>query len=234
MKTKTIAAALLAIGLAGPLQAGVVFEGGAPDQQNGLFGTVGLFYAESAATKFELEASRSFRGINWWGGYQLYGQEDTGINLPDLFTFQLFRADGDLPGELWGTFDLGTGNRSATGNQIAGGLQEYAYSATFDMTTLEAGTYFAALSNTYGGEYNWFWETTSGGPQLGTAVLDADFGWQPGTDWAGPLGGEVSVGGLAFQFVPEPGSLALLALALSGLAVSRQRLATRPLRALAI
>lgn len=237
MKIKSIAAALVAIGLAGPLQAGVVFNGGASDRQNGLFGTVGLFYAESAASQFVLSASQSFSGISWWGGYHFYGQEgtETGINLPDLFTFSLYRADGGLPGDLLTSFDLGSGNRSATGNLFAGGMDEYAYSGGFESTTLDAGTYFAALSNAYDGEYNWFWGTTSAGPQLGTAVFDGDsLAWQLGTNWDESSGGEVAVGGLAFQLIPEPGSMGLLGLALAGLAVARQRRARQSLPVLAI
>jgi len=238
MQAKTIAAALCAVVLSGPLHASIVFDGGTPDGEDGLYANANFIFS-AAATKFSLASSLSFDRLSWWGGYAYGGAPDA----DDDFSFELYKGDDDLPGELLASFSLGPGNRSATGGTVVGFLPEYSYSAGLSLTTLAAGSYFASLSNSYFGSDNWFWETTGGGSQQGSASHDIDFGWLPSTYWDDATGDDLPVLGLAFQLeleggvtgplasnrLPEPGSFALLALALAGLAVTGQRRTARSL-----
>ncbi|MBI2276152.1 MAG: PEP-CTERM sorting domain-containing protein [Dechloromonas sp.] len=239
-KAKLFAAALCAVALSAPLQASIVFDGGTPDGEDGLYANAGYVFS-AAATKFSLASGLSFDRLSWWGGYAYGGAPDA----DDDFSFDLYKGDDGLPGELLASFSLGAGNRSATGGTVIGFLPEYRYSAGLSLTSLAAGSYFASLSNHYLGSDNWFWETTGGGSQQSSASHDIDFGWLPSTYWDATNGDELPVLGLAFRLdldgaasalasnrVPEPGSLALLALA--GLAAIGQRWKGRPARVLAI
>jgi hypothetical protein len=193
--------------------ASVVFDGGIPSGDDGLFANSNFMWL-AAASKFALASRSIFNGMSWWGGYAF-----TGIaGAEDDFTLDIFDVVNGLPGSRVHSVRLGGGNRLGTGKRI-GGLQipEYHYSANFADISLEAGTYFTSLSNRYAGTGIWFWETTVSGQQMhGSASYNLDeLRWE-----LADRGNRII--GLAFQLtysrpVTEASRIALLGLALARL-----------------
>lgn len=196
----------------------VVFDGGMPDGRDGLFANANFSWV-AAATSFTLDSAVRFDGIAWWGGYGYADMPDG----DDDFILDIVTLEQGRPGSLIHTIRLGSGGRTATGNAI-GSLQlpEYRYSAQFDDTGLEAGSYWISLSNRYSGMGNWFWETTSGGQQRhGSAAYNLEE-----ARWDAAERG-CKIYDLAFQLtrsgqLGEPSGLALLGLVLAGLASGRR------------
>jgi hypothetical protein len=195
----------------------VVFDGGTPDGCDGLFANANFSWL-AAASSFTLDKAIRFNGMAWWGGYG-----DAGIpDADDDFVLDILALEGGHPGRLVHTIQLGSGRRTATGGAIGSQqLPEYRYGAQFEDIGLEAGSYWASLSDRYAGTGNWFWETTAGGQAPhGSAVYNLEAsGWE-----MAERGGRGC--GLAFQLslagqIGEPSRLALLGLALAGLASGR-------------
>jgi PEP-CTERM motif len=216
----------LAIALASfSAQAGVVYDGGNPNQVIGFFGESDFNYT-IAATQAKLSTAVTSNSMTWWGSAFDYGGANINNPAQDNFTLTIYAGGNPTPGSLLDTINLGTGNGVATGNLIFGTAPEYVYNASYSNLTLGAGNYFFGLSNSnnyftnngsdcssYGLCNNiWIWETTSGGSQLAGASYSAS-----------PPGWQVNSGGsytenLAFKLnynqnqspVPEPLTYAML------------------------
>jgi hypothetical protein len=193
-------------------QAGVVFNGGAPDQLNGYFADTNNSYT-AAATIATLSSNVTFNGINWWGGFY----PNAGTTGNDAFTLQILSNNSLNPGSVLDTVVLGSGNGTLTGATLLGN-PEYSYQASFAPITLTAGSYFISLSNSYNATSDsWIWETTSNGPQLNGALFNGtNWYYQAGESLAYNLTGTPSS-------VPEPASIALLGIGLLAMSLGRRR-----------
>ncbi len=202
--------ALLLLISASPVHATVIYDGGAPDQG-------GQIYAQAPAAvamNFTLLAgSTVVTDAHWWGGCF---PGPTCDPSPD-FVLSFYDDNTGMPGALIATRAVGTANQTATGASIdpsGGAWDEYAYDATFAALSFTPGTqyWFGITELTTESSGTWGVETTS------TAPFGSKLFWDTGSGW-GSLPEN-----LAFQLtsVPEPSSILLLTLGLSGLAAVRK------------
>lgn len=200
MKTKalTFAAMFVAGVIASPVSAGVVYNGGTPNQNGGYYADQGYSYSETGA-HFMLDSATQVNGIRWWGAY------DNNQAQTDNF-FLKFYAGGEAPGALLFSFNLGGGNKTATGNMNMNWAQ-YVYQANFSSINFAANTsYFVSLSNQNTGSDSWFWENGTGASYDGFSY--SSFWEATGATLAFELTND------ARQVVSVPATLSLFALSL--------------------
>ena len=210
-RTVLFAAAMVAVALcAQGARAAVIFDNGAPDQRTYYYADQSYAFTD-AAEPFTLAAgSNTIGGVNWWGACS---SGDNTCPTGD-FTVSFLTNNSGQPGSLVASFGVGNAGQTATGNTIFGS-DEYAYSAAISALTLTAGTeYWLDISDSTTSDVVWGWETTAGANGSHQQLLDGTWTTQPDN--------------LAFQLtsgtaVPEPGSLALLCSALTGLGLIRRK-----------
>lgn len=130
--------------------------------------TGGIFHV---AEDFTPAADGAVSEVCWWGTYS-----SGAASGPDGFEIRYYASAANIPGALIaGPFSQAGGSLtvsgpSATGNQIAGVVPEYAYTGTHAAVPVTAGEcYWIEIRNNIGGQ-SWFWEISP--PGNGRSVQD--------------------------------------------------------------
>ena len=204
LRMGAIALGFISISLASPpLYAGVIYFGGAPNQEV----TSAQYPPYAVLMSFTLApATNVVTGAEWYGSCG-----STACGPSPQFTIAIYTDDNGLPGAPILIRKVGSADQTAIGPD------EYEYSVTFPSKTLKPGTsylfgvYVTAASEP--ADVTWGIEETSKAPHGSTAAL---FGMTVPPDWS------VIPENLAFNltgpgFVPEPSTWAMMILGFAGL-----------------
>lgn len=167
------------------------------------------------ADSFSLGGAVNVGALRWWGSYFTSDSDD--------FIVRLFADNGGSPGNVIQEYSGISVTKAQAGLQDVNGADVFQYDFDLADFVLSSGTYYLSVMNeTLQSEWSWSFASFKDASSL-LRGADSD-AWHPESD---DLAFEVIGTRQNQQDVPEPESIALLAVAGIGLLITRRRIRAR-------